>query len=404
MRFFVQWITLAFLAMSALGGCGDSGYSATTPTATGVFADAPVQGVRYVFGNYSGYTGTGGTFSYPVGTQGTFRVGDIVIGTATGSSLITVVDLVKARHPEYTDQEAKDAALNIVRFLTSIGGGHLQELLEIQRDVFDAATGGNFGSVDLLSLSAPELQALLDRLGTFVLSTSEDAQAHLDRTLANVALLPHVGIYVAEDWNGEAFIEIMVSPDGTLYGYGTNADGAGFSLRGSVLPTGAVSFETRNRSMRKTVGKTVQAVLLGTGNSVSTGTSDGRGVITGTVVESDPFSERTFPFSFRRIANPLDGYVGLYRGWFFVESEYEVAIFTFGVKTDGTVVGWAGGSADIAPISGKVDALTGAFSLPCGNGVMAGTLSAVRVEGVYTGTGDAKLTFIGDRMYAGSPK
>ena len=399
MRAFVQWITLAFLAMAALGGCGDSGSSAT-PTATGVFADAPVQGVRYVFGNYSGYTGAGGTFSYPVGVRGTFRVGDIVLGTATGSPLVTVVDLVKARHPEYTDQQAQSAALNIVRFLTSIGGIYTQDLLEIQKVVFDAAKGSDFGAIDLLGLSDQELQTIIGRLGTFDhITTSQEAQEHLESTLANVGRLPHVGVYIAEDWNGAAFIEVFVSPDGTLYGYGTNAKGAAYDLRGSVLPTGEVSFETRDRYLRKTVGKTVMASLPSTVSS-STGTSDGKGIITGTVLEKGPFSEKTFPFVLRRIANPLDGFVGLYRGWF--SDEYEVAYFTFGVNADGKVVGWAGASTNAAPLSGKVDVRTGKFSLPCGNGVMTGTLSGMGDEGTYSGPADVKFVFTGDRLYMGS--
>jgi hypothetical protein len=403
MRVLVQWIGMAFLAVATLGGCGESG-SSSTPTATGVFADAPVQGVKYVFGNYSGFTGAGGTFTYPVGMQGTFRVGDIVIGTATGSPLVTVVDLIKSRHPEYTDQQAKDAALNIVRFLTSIGGDPQQELLEIQRDVFDAAKGGDFGSVDLLGLSDTELQALLDRLGTFVLSTPEDARTHLENTLANVALLPHVGTYIAEDWNGAAFIEVFVSPDGSIYGAGTNDKGAYYSIRGSVLSTGAVSFETRDYSTKyydKAVSKTLMAVAPST-LTLSTGTSDGKGAITGTVLEQGPFSEKTFPFVLRRIANPLDGYVGLYRGWF--TDEYDVASFAFGVNTSGKIVGWAGASTSVAPLSGKVDVLTGEFSFPCGYGVMTGTLSGVGVEGTYSGPGDVNYVFTGDRMTSGSPK
>ncbi len=77
---------------------GSSGSSSpTTPTGTGYFVDAPVQGLYYTTSSgISGYTGSNGSFSYDVGDSVTFDAGSTTLGSVTisvPSTTITPVSL-----------------------------------------------------------------------------------------------------------------------------------------------------------------------------------------------------------------------------------------------------------------------------------------------------------------------
>lgn len=104
-------LTLILLAgLTACGGGGGSGGG----TATGVFLDSAVQGMTYVSGSITGLTDTNGTFQYEVGNSVTFQIGDIFIGQARGSPVVTPVTLVPG-------SDASDATvLNIVSFLLTL--------------------------------------------------------------------------------------------------------------------------------------------------------------------------------------------------------------------------------------------------------------------------------------------
>jgi|GEM_PF-632921 len=81
----------------------------------GIFWDGPVRGLAYVSGNQSGFTDDEGRFTYEDGKTVTFMVGDIVVGEAAASPMMTPADLAPAGQ-DYTD--AKVA--NIVRFLETL--------------------------------------------------------------------------------------------------------------------------------------------------------------------------------------------------------------------------------------------------------------------------------------------
>jgi hypothetical protein len=65
---------------------------------TGLFLDSPVKGVDYQSTSHSGVTDDKGHFDYRVGEKTTFKVGNIILGTAkinSKDSVITPLDLVK---------------------------------------------------------------------------------------------------------------------------------------------------------------------------------------------------------------------------------------------------------------------------------------------------------------------
>ncbi len=97
-----------FLAACADDGDGDG-------ARTGTFIDSAVEGVVFTTATQSGTTDSAGTFIYLPGEVVSFYIGDILIGTATGSALLTPLDFVPGAIDE-TDPQVT----NILRFVQSL--------------------------------------------------------------------------------------------------------------------------------------------------------------------------------------------------------------------------------------------------------------------------------------------
>ena len=81
----------AAILLTACGGGGGS--DGDTPAVnTGIFIDAPVQGLNYHTAAYSGTTDSGGSFNYQAGEQITFAIGNVVLGSTVAKSIITPLD------------------------------------------------------------------------------------------------------------------------------------------------------------------------------------------------------------------------------------------------------------------------------------------------------------------------
>jgi hypothetical protein len=81
----------------------------------GQFKDSYVEGISYSTGTQSGITDIHGTFSYRAEETVTFALGNVVLVSASGSQLVTPVDLVAGA----TD-EKNDAVANIGCLLQSL--------------------------------------------------------------------------------------------------------------------------------------------------------------------------------------------------------------------------------------------------------------------------------------------
>ena len=104
-------LLLLFLLIACGGGGGGGGGSTSPTTATGVFKDNNVSGVTYTSGAQSGTTGSDGSFTYEVGQLVSFNLGNVTLGSASGNSVITPIDLVAGGSSSSTE------VLNLVRFL-----------------------------------------------------------------------------------------------------------------------------------------------------------------------------------------------------------------------------------------------------------------------------------------------
>ena len=114
--------SLCALGLSGVTACssgddGDGGGSSTTE-ASGQIFDALVEGLHYSSGSVSGLTDVNGYFAYQTGSPVTFSVGDIVLGSVEGSSLISIPDFVEGVH-DYDPTQVGEV-LNIAQFLQTI--------------------------------------------------------------------------------------------------------------------------------------------------------------------------------------------------------------------------------------------------------------------------------------------
>jgi len=179
------------LSLSACGGGGGEGGTATT-SAQGVLLDSAVAGIGYRAGSLSGVTDADGRFTYQPGTQVTFFIGDIEIGTVTAGAIVTPLDMVHgasdATHPTVT---------NILRFLQTLDDdGDPANGIQISAAVRSAAAGMSLDFAQPVSTFGDELavQNVVSSLtaarseGQRTLVDVEPAREHFRRTLAQITV------------------------------------------------------------------------------------------------------------------------------------------------------------------------------------------------------------------------
>lgn len=105
-----SFLALSLITAAILSACGGS----ETPLSTGVFVDAPVEGLNYTSGSISGTTDASGRFLYAPGESVTFSVGGIALPTVAGAAMVTPVDLVGGTGAH------DPAAVAIARLLQSV--------------------------------------------------------------------------------------------------------------------------------------------------------------------------------------------------------------------------------------------------------------------------------------------
>ncbi len=111
--FFLLFLNFFIVACGGGGGGGGSsgGDSSSTPTNNGMFIDSAVKGLTYSTSTQSGQTNSSGTFSYKSGETVSFYIGNILIGSASGQSVITPIDIVSGGNIDNA------TVLNIARVL-----------------------------------------------------------------------------------------------------------------------------------------------------------------------------------------------------------------------------------------------------------------------------------------------
>jgi len=113
---------IATVALVSLVGCGDSNNTTTgwynaSKSGTGYYVDAPVKGLKYVCGKYSGITDADGKFTFEKGKPCTFKIGEIEIDEVEPTKLkdeakIVVEDVQTAQFLQSLD-DPSDGTITI---------------------------------------------------------------------------------------------------------------------------------------------------------------------------------------------------------------------------------------------------------------------------------------------------
>jgi subtilisin family serine protease len=111
----INYILIIILSI-LLTACGSGGSSSTKLSTinSGSFVDSNVEGLTYKTSTQIGFTNSSGTFYYKTGENVSFYIGNILIGTASGSSVITPIDIVSGGNINDTK------VLNIARVLQTL--------------------------------------------------------------------------------------------------------------------------------------------------------------------------------------------------------------------------------------------------------------------------------------------
>ena len=226
----ISLFVLTLLLNACSSGDGDSGPSSQQ----GVFLDSAVSGLSYSSGSLSGTTGADGAFLYEQGGTVTFKIGDIVVGTANGQAVMTPVSLVSG-----ATNETDPTVVNIVQFLLTIDDdSNPTNGIQITATQSATATGQ---SIDFTSASFDTDTNLLNVIalltpGTTLVSEL-DAQAHLKDTLFTAIAGIYNGTYSGDDggtWS------VTASTGGIITGSGCDTSSQTvFSIGGTVGTDGA---------------------------------------------------------------------------------------------------------------------------------------------------------------------
>lgn len=176
----MKQFSLSLITVAILSACGGSG----NPVTTGIFVDAPVEGLSYSNGSISGTTDASGRFLYTPGANVTFSLGGIAFPPVAGAAMVTPVDLVSGTGPQ------DPAAVAIARLLQSADAdGNPSNGIQLDNNKLakSAKAPANWGLA-----SDNDLTALLS--GSTSLKSESAARQHMTEQLAVYAGLPRMSL------------------------------------------------------------------------------------------------------------------------------------------------------------------------------------------------------------------
>lgn len=230
----------------ACGGGTDRNELSHDGGSSGVFVDSPVEGLRWVSAGVEGLTDAKGTFQYTENAKVALYVGDILIGEATGDTVLIPVDLVPGA-ADITDPEVT----NIVRFLMTLDNdANPTNGIEISGPSANLAQGQslNFAQSTEDFTASGGVQTLVAALtsatdaGARSLVLVADAQAHVENTIKDLLAGRYTGTYSGSD---SGSWEAVIGVDGVLTGSVSTTSGV--AVASGVVSTngsGTTSFDT----------------------------------------------------------------------------------------------------------------------------------------------------------------
>src|SRR5450755_372685 len=227
-----------------LAGCGGSSGSSSagsSPMISGVFSDSQVVGMQYTCGTQSGTTGTGGSFSCPVGSTVTFAIGGITLCTAPALSFMTPLSCEQFKQNNPTIDVTNPAVVAETQFLMSASAtlpstGTLtftaSQLLAAQ-----SLAQINFATVTQANLLAA-VQAISPLGGLATLFTPAEAEAELAGTVDTAIAGTFSGTYVGSGAQGTGTWNLTISAQGIVAGTVTQTGTTGNVTIAGALTSG----------------------------------------------------------------------------------------------------------------------------------------------------------------------
>jgi hypothetical protein len=195
---------------------------------TGIFVDAPVEGLSFVSGGESGVTDASGTFRFEAGGNVQFKVGNVVLGQASAKALMTPLDLVQAVDAAATATDPR--LIQITQFLMTVDSSATVAKMTIPAIVATAAL--NETAVDL-SKAAVNIAAILGRLTTHTLVTTAAATAHLTGATTAFAPAQIIGTFAAVDSVAAPKLGLQITTKPNLAGDGFDVTGVAANIQGA---------------------------------------------------------------------------------------------------------------------------------------------------------------------------
>jgi para-nitrobenzyl esterase len=238
---------LCILLVSMLfTACGGSGGSSSDETLTGVFIDSAVKGVRWVSGDMAGTTDIAGSFQYKSGATVQFYVGDVLLGEATGNSVLIPVDLVAS-----AQDITNPTVINIIRFLITLDNDNdPSNGIEINKASANLAMGetidfaqstSDFAASGIIQVLISTLTSATDA-GARSLTTVSVAQAHAENSIQDLLAGVYSGTYSGDNsgtWVGN------ISTSGVFTGTAVSSiETVSFAGLVSTNGSGSTDFET----------------------------------------------------------------------------------------------------------------------------------------------------------------
>ncbi len=196
-------ITVSLLGLTA---CGGSGGGSSAVVTNGVFKDSNVSGLSYESGDQKGITNELGAFKYEEGTDVSFNVGGVSLGSGKGKSVMTPLDLVA------NGQLATPEVINRVRFLMMLDKDNMPSNgIEISDKVQEKAKGWeavDFSATDFpnQALNSIVVDASVEDAVSHALPDADVATAHLRSTLLCANAGAFKGSYSGSESGTIAFV------------------------------------------------------------------------------------------------------------------------------------------------------------------------------------------------------
>lgn len=235
-------LILAFAVSSCGGGGGGDSTSAAPTTSQGQFIDSAVEGLTYTSGSATGLTDANGNFTYQTGQSVTFSIGDIVLGTVSGTAIVTPVQLVTG-----ATNETDPSVVNIVQFLITIDDDHnpangIQITPAIRTAAaglsVDFTLGATAFDIDSNVSNVVGILTTASSLGNQVLVSNTEAQSHLKDSLFSIIAGTYSGTFSGTDSGSWT---VTVSTSGNVSGSGNAILGGAFTIAGSISSSGAAT-------------------------------------------------------------------------------------------------------------------------------------------------------------------